>query len=224
MNATQRIAVALVVSALAARDVAAQWNVERLGMGSTRNQVYTTFGLDPALVTSVGYGRVVPLLGREWQFGAEVGVVAAALDTRDFRARLQARTWLVRWRSLRLVGSAAFITRGTENSIYRAVNFGSDFTGAAGVYRQGWFLAGEFGFDKAIITHLTQSEWYRTHFYPGAKDGWYLNAGGTFHYGATAGVAIGAAELALRAGWLQTEDFNDMTPPMYAGLGVGFRF
>jgi len=118
----------------------------------------------------------------------------------------------------------AFITRGTENSIYRAFNFGADFTGAAGVYRRSWFLAGEFGFDKAVITHIAHTDWYRTHFYPEAKDGWYLNAGGTFHYGVTGGVAFGRPELAVRAGRLRTEDFNDLTPPMYAGVGVGFRF
>lgn len=222
MNATLRMVVALTLPALAARDGAAQWNVERFG--SARNQLYTTFGLDPALVASVGYGRVVPLLGRSWQLGAEVGIVAASFDTRDFRARLQARTTLLRWRSLRLVGSAAFITRGTENSIYRALNFGSDFTGTAGVYRPRWFLAGEFGFDKAIITHVTHSDWYRTYFYPEAKDGWYLTGGGTFHYGAAGGVALGPTELELRAGWLRTEDFNDMMPPMYASLGLGIRF
>jgi len=222
MTRTLRFVVALVVSALAARDVAAQWNVERFG--SARNQVYTTFGLDPALVASVGYGRVVPMLGREWQLGVEAGVVAPDFASRDYRARLQARTTLLGWRSLRLVGSAAFITRGTDNSIHRAINFGADFTGTAGVYRPGWFVAGEFGFDKAIITHLTHSDWYRQNFYPDAKDGWYLNAGGTYHYGVAAGVAIGRTELALRAGRLRTEDFNDLQPPMYASLGLGFRY
>lgn len=217
-----RIVVALVVLALGARDVAAQWNVERFG--STRNQVYATFGLDPALVTSVGYGRVVQWLSREWQLGAEVGVVAAEFDTRDFRARLSARTTVARWRSLRLVGSATFITRGTENSIYRALNFGADVTGALGVYRRNWFVAGEFGRDKAIITHLTHSDWYRDNFYSDAKDGWYLDAGGTYHYGVVTGVAIGRTELGLRAGWQRTEDFHDMLPPMYASLGIGLGF
>jgi hypothetical protein len=221
MKATLRLMVALVVPALVARDVAAQWNVERLG--STRNQVYTTFGLDPAFVASVGYQRVVPMLGRSWQFGAEAGVVTEQLDIRDYRARVEIRSSIVWWRSVHLVGSAAFITRGTENSIYRAIAFGSDFTGTLGVYRPHWFLAGEFGFDKAIITHLTQSDWYRQ-FYPEAKDGWYLNAGGTFHYGPAAGVVIGPAELALRAGWRRTENFKDVTPPIYGVLGVGFRF
>ena len=214
--------VALLLPLLAVREGAAQWNVERFG--STKNQVYTTFGVDPALVTSVGYGRDVPMLGRQWQLGAEVGVVAADFDLQDFAARLQARTTVLRWRSLRLVGSAAFITRGTENSIYRALNFGSDFTGDVGVYRQRWFLAGEFGFDKAIITYLTHSDWYRDNYYPDAKDGWYLNAGGTFHYGLTGGMSFGQTELAVRVGQRQTEDFNQLTPPQYAGLGVGVRF
>lgn len=222
MTATLRLVVALVVPALAARDVAAQWNAERFG--SARNQMYTTFGLDPALVASAGYGRVVSWLGREWQLGLEAGVVAPDFDTQDFRARLQVRTTLLHWRSLRLLGSMAFITRGTENSIHRAFNFGADFTGTAGVYRRSWFLAGEFGFDKAIITHITHSDWYRTNFYAAARDGWYLTAGGTFHYGFTGGVSVGPAEVAVRAGWLRTEDFNDLVPPLYGGLGLGFRF
>lgn len=222
MTTTLRFMVALTLVGLVAQEAAAQWNVAR--SSAARNQVYTTFGLDPALVTSVGYARTVPLLGREWQLGIEAGAVVFDFDTQDFRARVQVRTTVLGWRSLRLVGSAAFLTRGTENVIFRGFNFGTDFTGNLGVYRPGWFLAGEFGFDKALITHLVQSDWYRTYFYPEAKDGWYLTGGGTFHYGATTGVAIGRTELALRAGWLRTETWDDIMPPMYASLGLGVRF
>ena len=222
MNRILRALVALVVLAFVARDVAAQENVERYAM--SHNQVYTTFGANPALVTSVGYGRNVKVFGRPWQVGVEAGVVAADFDIQDFRARLQARGTLVGWRSVRLVGSAAFITRGTENPIYRALNFGSDFTGALGVYKPRWFVAGEFGFDKAIITYLTHSDWYREHYYPDAKDGWYLNAGGTFHDGLTGGMAIGRTELTARIGQQRTENFNALTPPLYGSLSVGFGF
>jgi hypothetical protein len=222
MRHISSITLGVVLSALVARDAAAQWNVARFG--SERNRVYTTFGLDPALVTSVGYGRVVPLFNHDFQLTGDAGVVTARLDTRDFRARLGTQTSVVRWRSLHLAGSATFIARGTENSIYRAFNFGADLTGTAGLYRQRWFAAGEFGKDKAIITHLTNSEWYRTHFYPDAKDGWYLDAGGTYHYGVVSGIALGSAELVGRAGWLRTERFNDMMPPLYATVGLGFGF
>ena len=222
MNRIASITLGVVLSALVARSAAAQWNVARFGMD--RNRVYTAFGLDPALVASLGYARVVSLVGHDFQLSGDVGVGTARLDTRDFRARLGAQTSLVRWRSLRLTGSATFITRGTENTIYRGLGFGADFTGTLGVYKRRWFAAGEVGKDKAIITHVTHSSWYRTYVYPDAKDGWYLDAGGTYHGGFAAGVAVGRAEIVGRFGWLRTEDFNELLPPMYASLGVGVGF
>jgi hypothetical protein len=205
-----------------ARDATAQWNGARFG--TDRNRLYTTFGLDPALVAAVGYGRVVSVAGHHFQLTGEAGLAAAHLDTRDFRDRLGMQTSMLRYRSLHLTGSATFITRGTENSIYRALNFGADFTGTVGMDRRKWFAAGEFGFDKAIITHLTHSDWYRKHYYPDAKDGWYLTAGGTFHYGATAGIVLGRTEVSARFGWRRTERFNDLLRPVYGGVGVGVRF
>jgi hypothetical protein len=216
------IILGIVLSALVAEVAAAQWNVATFDAG--QNRVYTSFGLDPAFVTTVGYGRVVPVLGHRVQFAGDVGIGAAQLDANDFRARLQAHTSIVHWRSLHLTGSATAITRGTKNSVYRGLNFGADIAGTAGVYRPGWFLAGEFGFDKAVISHITHSDWYRKNVYPDAKDGWYLDAGGTYRHGVTAGIAIGRAEFVGRFGWQRTEKFNDLTPPMYATLGTGFRY
>ncbi len=213
---------ALLLSALVARDAAAQWNVAR--MGEQANRVYATFGLDPAFVGTTGYGRVIRLYGHAFQLTADIGLATAQLDTRDFRARVGTQTSLLRWRSLHLAGSATFITRGTQNQVYKALDFGADLTGALGLYRHGWFVAGEVGKDKAIITHVTNSEWYRKYFYPEAKDGWYLDAGGTIHYGVTAGLALGPMELAARFGWLRAENGDQMMPPMYATLGVGVGF
>ena len=222
MNRISSITLGILASALLAQDAAAQWNVARFG--TDRNRVYATFGLDPAFVTAVGYGRVIPLIGRDFQFVGDVGVVDAHMDTGDFRTRLGTQASLVHWRSLHLAGSATFITRGTENVIYRGFNFGADITGTLGVYRHGWFAAGEFGFDKAIITHVTHSDWYRTYFYSDAKDGWYLDTGGTYHYGLTGGLALGRTEVAGRFGWRRTEHFNELMPPMYAGLGLAVGF
>lgn len=200
----------------------AQWNVARFDSGA--NRIYATFGLDPAFVPTVGYARVVSVFGHRLQLAGDVGLVAAEADARDFRARLHASTSIVRWRSLHLTGSTAFITRGTDNSIYRGVNFGMDLTGTLGIYRSGWFFAGEFGFDKAVITHVSHSDWYRDYFYAEARDGWYLDAGGTFHYGLVGGVTVGRAELLLRIGQLRTEEFNELTPPFYASVGLGLTF
>ena len=222
MRTTLSSALGLLVSAALVNNAAAQWNVARFDQSP--NRVYSSFALDPAFVTTVGYGRVVPVFGHDVQLAGDVAIGAAGMDFDDFRARLQAYSSVAHWRSLHLTGSATFITRGTENTIYRGLNFGADLTGAVGVYRPGWFVAGEFGFDKAIITHITHSDWYRTNIYPDAKDGWYLDAGGTYHYGGSGGIAIGRVELVGRYGWQRTEEWNALDPPMYGSLGlvVGF--
>lgn len=222
MNSSLKLAFGLVLATFTVGELSAQWNIARTD--GPRNFAYASFGMDPALIASAGYVRTVPVFGHAFELGGEAGIVAAGWDARDFRARAQVRTSLLHLGLFRIVGSAAFVARGTENTLHRAFNFGSDFTGNAGLYSRGWFLAGEFGFDKAIITHLTHTDWYRRNVYAGAKDGWYLTGGGTFHYGVTAGMAIGPAEIAVRAGLLRTEDFNELVSPIYTSATVGFRF
>ena len=220
MSRIASITLGVLLSALAGQDATAQWNVARFG--AEKNRAYTTIGLDPAIITSVGIASVGSLVDRDMQISGEVGIVTAKIDTRDFRAKLGIQASLVRWRSVNLTGSATFITRGTDNSIYRGFNFGADLTAGLGVYRPRWFAAGDFGKDKAIITHITHSEWYRTNFYPDAKDGWYLDAGGTYHYGLVSGFTVRKAEVMARMGLLRTERYNQLMPPAYGSVGVGF--
>ena len=152
MNRISSITLGILLLSLVARDATAQWNVARFG--TERSSVYTTFGLDPAIVTSLGYARVTSLFGRDVQLSGEVGVAAAKLDANDFRVRLGTQASLLRRGSLQLTGSATFSTRGTQNTIYRGINFGADFASTLGVYHYRWFAAGEFGFDKAVYERL----------------------------------------------------------------------
>jgi hypothetical protein len=216
------VLMSILASSVAASDAGAQWNVARFSTERTR--VYTSFGLDPAVVGTLGFGRVGSLLEHDVQLTGEVSVVGARMDARDFRTRLGVQTSLLHWRSVHLTGSATAIARGTENAIYRGYNFGADLTGAVGVYRPRWFVAAEFGKDKAVITHVKHTAQYRKHLYADAKDGWYLDAGGTLHYGVVGGFAVGKTEIIGRAGWLRSERYNALTPPAYASVGVGYAF
>ena len=207
---------------LVVQDAQAQWNVARFEAG--RSRMYTTFGLDPAMVGTVGFARVLPVMGHAFQLTGDVGMVTAGLDANDYRVRIGTQTSLVQWRSMRVTGSATFLTRGTENSIYRGVNFGADFTGTVGMYRNRWFASGEIGFDKAIVTHVRHTDWYRENYYADAKDGWYIDAGGTWHFGVMGGVTLGLAELVARGGWHRTERYNALATPAYASVGIGFGF
>src|SRR5687767_14691511 len=139
------LAIGLILSGAVAPQANAQSNVARFGI--ERNRVYTSVGIDPAVISTVGYGRVLSVAGHDFQLSGDVGVVAAGFDLNDARARLTTQTSLLHWRSLHLTGSATAIARSTKNVSYSGVNFGADFTGTIGVYRDGWFVAGEFGKD-----------------------------------------------------------------------------
>lgn len=199
-----------------------QWNLARLTSGESRVQL--TVGLDPAVIPGIGYDRITSLFGRLVQVGVDAGVVAGETDVRDYRARLNGRVQLAQYGALRLAASAAAITRGTSNDVFRAVNFGADLGAIAGLYKRGWFVATEIGFDKAIVTHFTHSQLYRDQYYAEVKDGWYADNGGTWRLGVTSGVAIGRTELMVRAGVPRTQGGESLPLPGYLSLGMGVRF
>jgi hypothetical protein len=201
----------------ATQNVAAQWNMARANSVGARNHLYTTVVSDDERVVSVGYQRVLPMFGQDWHFDVEAGVAAPDYDYRTFDSRLQLRTSVLHWRSLRLLGSLAGVIHGLDNLAFRGISFGAEITATGGVYRPGWFAAGEFGFEKAAVTRKNFTD-------PNAVDGWFLAGPGVYHYGVLAGVAIGALELSGRAGWRYQEGRHAAELPGYAGVGVGVRF
>jgi hypothetical protein len=65
MSRLAHLALGIALTMLATSNAQAQWNVARFR--AERNRAYTTFGLDPAFVTSVGYARTFPVLTHEFQ-------------------------------------------------------------------------------------------------------------------------------------------------------------
>ncbi|MBX9856365.1 MAG: hypothetical protein K2Y26_12645 [Gemmatimonadaceae bacterium] len=202
--------------------LAAQWNLARLEPGDATWQVSTA--LDPAIITSIGYRQLRTVFGARTQFGVEAGVVAGNADIGDYRARLEAGVQVYRRGSFRTVASAAFLTRGTSNTVFRGTNFGADVGITAGMYRPRWFVAGETGYDKPIVTHVTHTQGYRRTYYADAKDGWYIDTGGTRRLGVVTGTSLRGVELMLRAGVARTRGGEALVAPGYATLGMGFRF
>ena len=71
--------------ALGAREAWGQWNVTRFDSSTT--WAYTSYGLDPAVMGSIGFARSIPQF-RESLVSAEVGWVVAGFDAaRLSRAR-----------------------------------------------------------------------------------------------------------------------------------------
>ena len=142
----------------------------------------------------------------------------------DFKTKYGVQTCWINQGRFRASTNLQGVFRRYENNFVRLVDFGSDFSGTAGYYRNKWFVAGEAGFDKAISTNFKHSKSYRDQ-YPGVVDGWYEPAtGGNFYYGLTTGYSFDKGDLSLKLGKVISQDFK-VTPliPFYLQLGYSLK-
>lgn len=125
-----------------------------------------------------------------------------------------------------------FMTTVKVNGIYRQYhskmvslkNFGGEFTAVAGYYRMKWFVSGEFGFDKAIVTHVRNSD-LNKEYYPSIRDGWYVPTGGNFRYGIQAGYSLRSFDIYSKVGKTTDQYFESTAMvPFYFEFGVNKRF
>lgn len=178
---------------------------------------------DHAFTYGFGFGYRINakrpiLLNAEYSFPAGKNLAD------DFKVKTGAQ---VRWwqsGKLHVTSKLQGIFRRYHNDYARLLNFGADVSATAGYYKHHWFVAGELGFDKAIITHFKHSDLYKSNF-PGVRDGWYEpSTGGNIYYGIQGGWSGKSKDIYLKLGRLTQQDFKT-TPmlPFYAQLGFNLR-
>lgn len=143
----------------------------------------------------------------------------------DFKTKIGGQIRLYRISNYQFSVSIHGIYRRYENPLVRLQNFGSEMTAVIGYYKPKWFVAGEVGFDKAIVTHFKHSELFKETIYANVKDGWYEPAtGGNFNYGIQTGYSFKHSAITLKIGKVITQDFKT-TPliPFYLQLGYNYR-
>lgn len=188
-----------------------------------KNLVQLQTGFDYGLTLGLGYGRkfnlLLPVLANiEYSFPAGENLFD------DFKVRMGGQVEVIRRGGFSATVKAYCPFRRYENSKARLINFGGEFSGVAGFYRKGWFVAGEFGFDKAIATHIRHSQ-SALEDYPDAQSGWYVPTGGNYFYGLQAGVSFRGNDISLKAGKQMTQGWETAPyVPMYATLGFNRRF
>jgi hypothetical protein len=214
---------ALLVVATAARPARAQ-SISRLDSGE--QAVTTEAGLEAGMVTSVGYAAGVALgsTGRTLMPFAQASLLVARPDLHDYAFKAGAQTSVLRAGWFDLATQLALEVAGTSNSIYEATALRTDLVLLAGHYGRRWFAVAEAGYDRAWLTYIKNSDWYRTNFYPGAVDGWYGGTGGNLHGGVKGGGRVGPVEIVLRAGVVETETLQSLDLPFYATVGASYRF
>jgi len=142
----------------------------------------------------------------------------------DFKTKIGGQMNVYQIENFRFNASLHGIYRRYENPLVTLQNFGADASTTIGYYKQKWFIAGEFGFDKAIVTHFKHSDIYKD-VYPNVKNGWYEpTTGGNFNFGVQGGYSFNRSDITLRAGKVMNEDFKS-TPliPFYVQLGYNYK-
>lgn len=184
---------------------------------------YLQGGWDYGLGAGLGYGwkfntRRPILANIEYSFPAGENLFD------DFKVRLGGQVEVLRAGNFALTAKVYSPFRRFENSAVRLLNFGAELSGVFGFYWRRWYVTGEFGFDKAVATHIKHSPRAREN-YPGAQDGWYVPTGGNYFYGLQTGYSFRRIDISLKAGHLNTQVWNT-TPfvPWYAQLAIARRF
>lgn len=185
--------------------------------------VHANAGFENGVVFGVGYhyrirSKIPLMLGGEYSFPAG----KTMLD--DFKTRIGAQVRILPVGNFQLSAKVQGLYRQYQNNMVAMKNFGCYLSGTLGFYQHRWFAAGEFGFDKAIVTHFKHSDLYKQNF-PQVQNGWYEPAtGGNYNYGLLLGYSFKQSDLSLRAGKLLAEDFKtDPFVPFYAQLGYVYK-
>jgi hypothetical protein len=188
------------------------------------NVVQLNVGYDFGATAQLGYSRSFTI-GKPVIVGLDYSIPMGSDLLDDFKAKLGGQIEIVQIDGFSATIKISSIFRRYQTELVRIESFGSDFGALAGYYVPTWFVAGEFGFDKSITSHLTHSDIMRAMF-PGIKDGWYIPSGGHYYYGVQAGKTVGESfELSLRVGGTnaQANDENAVVP-LYLQLGLGMKF
>lgn len=179
-------------------------------------------GLEHGTVIGVGYGyqlnTKIPIIINA-QFSKPFGYTF--LD--DFKTKLGIQSKVFSTNNFAVTIKAYGSFRRFESSTVRLSNFGSEFSTSIGFYKPKWFIAGEFGFDKAITTYIKNGKELKE-YYPDIKDGWYVPTGGVFFYGIQSGYSFKANDLTLGIGVFSAQDFKSSTTlPYYLNIGYNKR-
>lgn len=190
----------------------------------TKHIVYAGVSWDYSLSYHVGYSYNLniksPLL-----FTVSFSAPAGENWLDDYKVKVGGQILVFNRSNLKGAVTLNGIYRRFENPLVRLKNFGGEAKGSFGYYQKKWFVAGEVGFDKAIVTHFKHSDSFKENNYSEVKDGWYEPAtGGNFLYGIRGGISFKNSDIALNLGKTITQDFKT-TPriPFYAMLSYNYK-
>ena len=188
------------------------------------NLVNLNVGYDFGVVIQVGYTKVIQSF-RPILLSSDFSIPMGENGLDDFKVRLGGQIELYEINGFSFSGKIMANFRRYETELVRIVSFGTEISAIAGYYKPKWHVAGEFGFDKSIVSNLNHSETTKD-IYPQITDGWYIPSGGHFFYGIQGSKTLGESiEISLRIGMTNAERKDqDAEIPFYLNTGLTIKF
>jgi len=185
--------------------------------------VSLTYGLDYGMTTCLGYGYSTSIAELPLILAVDYSFPSGKIIFDDFKVRTGFHLSSPNTNNFRAIAKIYGVFRRLESDYTNQFNFGSDAGIVTGFFKPRFFIAGEFGFDKAIVSHIKHKELY-LEIYPDAKSGWYIPMGGNYYYGLQAGYSARKIDLIMRIGQTKTEtSFDNNFMPFYLNLCINFR-
>lgn len=188
-----------------------------------RNLIQFDFGYDYGTTVRIGYSRAFNWF-RPVVLGLDYSLPMGKDLVDDFKVRLAGQIEVIQLDGFSATLKLMSSLRRYENPMVRIVSFGSDLALVTGYYAPTWHAAGEFGFDKSIVSHLKHSDIMRSNF-PQIRDGWFIPTGGNYYYGIQAGKTLGETfDFSLRLGATKAQARDeDAVVPFYGQIGLSVR-
>ena len=180
-------------------------------------------GFEEGTVAGIGYGyhlkSSIPIVA-----GIEYSMPAGDRPFDDLKTKIGAQAGLLHSGIFCTTVKAYGVIRRYQNDLVRMIDFGSEFSAIAGIYKHRWFAAGEFGFDKAITSQLEHSKLAKE-YDPDLQSGWYIPDGGHFFYGIQLGYSFKGNDVYVKLGRTINQDLKTTaTVPLYGQLGFTRSF
>lgn len=189
----------------------------------SRAQVYYNIAYDFGMTNQIGVAHKLksnlPIV-LQADFSAPMG---DAFD--DYKFRIGGKVSLVDKGTFKIALQYLALARKNETNLVNQTGIGQWLSVTTGIYKEGWHLGLEIGYDGALATKLTHAEEMKLN-YSEIQDGWFINTGGQWHYGIEASKKIGARmeiNTSLRATDAKGDHYNALLP-MHFRLGGVFFF
>ena len=217
------VTIILLLAGISQSSIAQQINWRTIET-ETKNIVHFTYGYEYSATAELGYSRLLntstPVL-----LSTNISIPMGNNLVDDLKYRIGGQFRFLNYRDFSASAKIMGSFRKYNNELVQVASFGTEISLTLGYYKPGWHLAGEFGFDKSIISNLKHKEVMKDN-YPAINDGWYIPSGGNFFYGIQAGVSLKRQiDLGIRIGLMNAEKgCENAQLPGYAQIGISKRF